>query len=560
MEAISIENLSFRYKNRSAKALDGVSLSVGEGEFVVIAGQTGAGKSTLCFTLNGLVPRFLKGELSGRVRILGEDVGQVSSMARRVGLVFQDFESQLFSTSVKLEVAFFPENLGMAREEIEERVHSSLSLVGLGGAERRRPSTLSGGEKQRLAIASVFSGSPSVIIMDEPTSDLDPLARSQLLGVVRALKEKGETLVIVEHELEDVLDADRIVLMKEGRVVAEGEPESLLREPALLEANGVRPIPLTQIFSNQEIPLTCEEGIEIAKRKGLKIEEAEYQRILKEEEDLGSGYGQPIVEVEGLGHSYEEGIEALSGVDLGVRRGEFIAICGPNGSGKTTLVKHLNGLLMPTEGEVRVKGESTAKWRKSELSRAVGYVFQNPDQQIFADSVKEEVAFGPKNFGIQSKELNLRVAEALKAVDLEGYEEEDPFSLTRGERQRVAVASALAARPEVLILDEPTTGLDYHQTRSAMELVKRLNREGYTIIFVTHSMWVVAEYAHRVVVMRKGKIILDGDRREVFSREEELLRAHLRPPQQVRLSNMLGRTLLTVEELKRALRARTGQA
>lgn len=553
MEAITTENLSFRYKNRDRKALQGIDLSVGEGEFVVVAGETGAGKSTLCLTLNGLIPKFLKGEFRGKVLVFGEEVGEVSQMAKKVGIVFQDFESQLFSTSVSLEVAFFPENLGLDRQEIEDRVASALSLVGLQETEKRRPSSLSGGEKQRLAIASVISGSPLILVMDEPTSDLDPLGRSQLFEIVDSLREKRKTLIVVEHQLEDVLGADRIVFVKEGRISADGQPATLLKNPELLLSNGVRPIPLTQVFKDEEAPLTCEEGLETARRRGLKIRDDSYQKILEATGELHRAYAEPIIEVKNLKHRYGEGSEALSGVDLRVRRGEFIAICGQNGSGKTTLVKHLNGLLLPTEGEVKVKGEDTRKWRKSELSRIVGYVFQNPDHQIFAESVREEVCFGPKNFGVDSEEIDLRLKEALEAVGLGGYEEEDPFSLTRGERQRVAVASALTSRPEVLILDEPTTGLDYPQTLSMMELVGRLNQQGYTIIFVTHSMWVVAQYAHRVIVMRGGTITLDGSPREVFAKEEELLQAHLRPPQIARFSNHFGRTLLTVEELKQAL-------
>ena len=361
MEAIRIENLSFRYRNRSTKALDGVDLSVGQGEYVVVAGEAGAGKSTLCLTLNGLIPRFLKGELSGKVLILGEEVGEVSRMAKNVGLVFQDFESQLFSTSVRLEVAFFPENLGMGREEIEKRIRSSLAQVGLEHGERRRPTSLSGGEKQRLAIASILSGSPPILVMDEPSSDLDPLGRSQLLGILNNLKEGGETLVVVEHEVEDMLGADRMVLMKGGKVVADGQPRHLLQDPGLLEANGLRPIPLTQVFNEEKPPITCDEGLAIAERKRVGIKETEYRRIIEGRRMLESNYGEVIIEVEGLRHVYEEGIEGLSGIQLTVRRGELVAICGENGSGKTTLAKHLNGLLLPTEGEVRVKGDPTSK-------------------------------------------------------------------------------------------------------------------------------------------------------------------------------------------------------
>ncbi|MGH3145319.1 MAG: energy-coupling factor ABC transporter ATP-binding protein, partial [Rubrobacter sp.] len=255
--------------------------------------------------------------------------------------------------------------------------------------------------------------------------------------------------------------------------------------------------------------------------------------------------------VEGLAHRYPNGVVALEGVDLAVRQGEFLAVLGQNGSGKTTLVKHFHGLLVPTEGSVRVGGEDTAAQGVRSLGERVGYVFQNPDHQIFSDTVSEEVGFGPRIRGMDENEIKGRVSEALAAVGLEGYEEEDPFGLTKGERQRVAVASVLAVRPEVLILDEPTTGLDYAEQRSMMDLVRRLNEEGSTIIVVTHTMWVVAEYTHRAAVVREGRVVLSGPVREVFAQEDELRDASLRPPHIVSLGNSLDFPVLSVEELVR---------
>jgi energy-coupling factor transport system ATP-binding protein len=236
-------------------------------------------------------------------------------------------------------------------------------------------------------------------------------------------------------------------------------------------------------------------------------------------------------------------------VDLTVRKGEFLAVLGQNGSGKTTLVKHFNGLLKPTEGTVRVGEDETREQGLRQLGQSVGYVFQNPDHQIFSDTVADEVAFGPKIRGMEEDEIKERVEEALVAVGLEGRGGEDPFGLTKGERQRVAVASVLSVRPEVLILDEPTTGLDYAEQRSMMDLVKSLNEAGSTIIAVTHTMWVVAEYAHRAAVVRDGEISLQGTVREVFAEEDELHDAALRPPHIVALGNALGYPVLSVEEM-----------
>lgn len=555
--AVRISGLSYRYRGRDEAALKNVDLEISEGEFVVVMGSSGAGKSTLCVALNGLIPHFLRGRMEGEVLIRGRSTrdGRVGEFAREVGLVFQDFEAQLFSTNAALEVAFGPENFAVSREKMVRRVESVLARVHLEGFEDRQPATLSGGQKQRLAIASVLAIEPRILCLDEPTTDLDPVGKMGIFEIAGELKDRDDvTLIVVEHETEETLDADRIVLLRGGEIVRDRPAREVLRDVELLESSGVMPLQVARFYAGlgvpvEERPLTPGEGIEEFERRGLSVSEERYRELVDADDERERGYGEPLVEVEGLTHRYPNGVVALEGVDLEVRRGEFLAVLGQNGSGKTTLVKHFNGLLHPTEGSVRVEGEEVREQGMLRLGQRVGYVFQNPDHQIFSDTVYDEVAFGPKLRDLGEEEVKERVREALDAVGLHGYEEEDPFGLTKGERQRVAVASVLAVRPEVLILDEPTTGLDYAEQRSMMDLVKRLNEAGSTIIAVTHTMWVVAEYAHRAAVVRDGKISLHGTVREVFSREEELLEAALRPPHIVSFGNYLGYPVLSVEEM-----------
>jgi energy-coupling factor transporter ATP-binding protein EcfA2 len=561
---VEIRDLSYRYRGREEPALRNVDLEVEEGEFVVIMGASGAGKSTLCAALNGLIPHFLRGAMEGEVRVGGRSTreGRVGEFAREVGLVFQDFEAQLFSTNVELEVAFGPENFRVEREEILRRTKEALEQVRLRGFEDRQPATLSGGQKQRLAIASVLAIEPHILCLDEPTTDLDPIGKQEVLQISAELRERRDmTLIVVEHETEETLEADRIVILRDGRVVCDLPGREVLRDVELLEENRIMPLQVAWFFrelglQKRELPLTPADGVNRFRNRGFRVHEGRYRELLAADRERQSGYGEPLIEVEGLGFSYPNGVPALEDVDLTVRRGEFLAVVGQNGSGKTTLVKHFNGLLMPTRGSVRVGGKETREQGVRLLGRRIGYVFQNPDHQIFSDTVADEVAFGPRLRDLEEGEIKERVEEALVAVGLEGYEEEDPFGLTKGERQRVAVASILAGRPEVLILDEPTTGLDYAEQRSMMDLVRRLNEAGSTIIVVTHTMWVVAEYAHRAVVMRDGRVALSGSVREVLSHEDELVEASLRPPHIVSMGNALGYPVLSVEEMLRVTEGR----
>jgi len=552
---VTIKDLKYRYRDQKRNALDDINLDLQEGDFLVIMGPSEAGKSTLAATFNGLVPHFFKGKFKGDVIVLDKNTRDfsVAEMAKEVGMVFQDFEAQLFSTNVELEIAFGPENFGVDRQEIAKRIDENLKLVGLDHLKNRPPSTLSGGQKQKLAIASVLAMQPRVLVMDEPTTDLDPISKYGVFQIADELRNREDlTLVVVEHETEEAIHAGKILIIKEGAPLMYGPASEVLRNVELMESNGVMPLGITLYFSRMKsdyLPLTVEDGLETFKKNQWKISEKCYQQLVEADKERSQSHAEPLIVCKDLEHTYPNGFKALRGVDLQINRGEIVAIVGQNGSGKTTLVKHFNGLFMPTDGEISVNGKPTKEQGVFELGKQVGYVFQNPDHQIFSDTVFEEVAYSLKLRGADEELIKQRVKEALEAVGLVGFEQEDPFSLTKSGRQRVAVASVLAAKPDVLILDEPTTGLDYAEQRSMMELVKRLNQDGSTIIFVTHHMWVVAEYAQRMYVVKDGKIMLEGTPREVFAHEKELNDAFLRPPHLVSLSNHLGKPMLNVDEM-----------
>lgn len=556
---VSIHDLQYRYRGQKQFALDGINLELNRGEFLVVMGPSEAGKSTLAATINGLIPHFHKGKLVGDVTVLGRKTREntVAQMAEIVGMVFQDFEAQLFSTNVELEVAFGPENFAVDRDEIGRRINENLDYVGLDAVRHRPPSTLSGGQKQKLAIASVLALKPTVLVMDEPTTDLDPISKMGVFEITHRLCKRDDlTLMIIEHETEEALFADRVALIKDGKLVKVGPVREVLSDVDLMQDLGVMPLGIPRFFKSMgvtNLPLTPEEGVAEFEKSGLKISVPAYQKMILEETEALAKLKQPLIQCRNLEHTYAKGVKALDGVSLDIYQGDMVAIVGQNGSGKTTLAKHFNGLLMPTGGEILVNDLPTRDQGVFKLGQRVGYVFQNPDHQIFSETVFDEVAFSPRLRKLSEDEVKQRVSEALTAVGLAGYEEQDPFALTKSGRQRVAVASVLAAQPEVLILDEPTTGLDYAEQRSMMDMVRRLNEQGSTIIFVTHHMWVVAEYAHRVFVMKDGKVMLKGSTRDVFSHSAELRDAFLRPPHFVEFSNRLGHTFLTPDEMSKCI-------
>ncbi len=545
---IALRGVSFTYRNAAQPALRDVTLDIHRGEFIVLMGATGAGKSTLAKCVNCSIPQFQPGTLTGSIAVLGRSLAgaTVSDLAGRVGLVSQDFEAQLFATNVRQEVAFGLEQLGVPRAEMQRRLAEALAVVGLAGLESRDPSTLSGGEKQRLAIGALLALEPAILVFDEPTTDLDPLGKAAIFDVLAALRGRGSTVLLIEHETEAAARADRLLLMDAGRVVADGDPAPLLRDVTRLERLGVRPLDLDRIGAALGWP-----------QRVATLDDAAARLVLTQRAPARAASvdppADPLLAIDRVDFTYPGGQRALADVSLAIRSGEFVALIGQNGSGKTTLAKCLNGLLRPQRGAVRLRGADLAALPLDRVAADVGYVFQNPDHQIFAASVGEEVAFGLRNFGMAPEEIAGRTRAALAAVGLAGSDAVDPFLLGKGQRQRLAVASFLALEPAVLVLDEPTTGLDYAEQRRMMDLLARLHAQGMTLVVITHTPWVVAQYAQRGVLMQAGRIVFDGPLRDLFADEELLARSHFRVPDVTRLGRGLGFTPLTVEELLAAV-------
>jgi energy-coupling factor transport system ATP-binding protein len=565
-DVVIVENVHYAYPpltpgGEPIPVLKGVNLRVQRGEFLALMGPTGVGKTTLCLILNGILPHLMGGTFQGKVVVAGMDTREhgPGEMSQQVGLVFQDPESQLFNMTVEDEVAFGLESLGLSSSEMEERIAWALEVVRLSGLRQRPPLQLSGGQKKRLAIATVLAMRPQVLVLDEPVTGLDPLGRHEVLSVIEQLKREEEvTIVMVEQDAEAVLAwTDRVVIMEEGRLVLEGSPCQVLSQVESLHDWGLA-VPqlgeLAHLFNRRqgtsfhfitedeaysalagELPETrflkplhpkCTRLPTLATpREALLSEKPGFYHPVQTPVDLS-----PAIQVEDLSYRYDDGLWALAGVNLSIEAGNFLAIVGQNGSGKTTLVKHFNGLLRPSRGQVVVLGQDTAGQSVGQLARKVGYLFQNPDHQIFAPTVWEEVAFGLRNLSFSDGEVAARTTEALALFGLGDQADTPPAVLGYGLRRQVTLATVWAMRPQVLVLDEPTAGLDWRSTRTLMEEVTNLNRQGHTIILITHDMKLVAEFARRVLVLDGGQILTYGPTRQLFQQEAILRQAFLAPP------------------------------
>ena len=564
-DIVIVENLHYAYPpltpgGEPVPVLKGVDLRVRKGEFLALMGPTGVGKTTLCLTLAALVPQVTGGEFGGRVVIAGLNTRHHSAaeLSPVLGLVFQDAESQLFNMTVEDEVAFGLESLGLSPSEMEERIAWALDVVRLPGLRKRSPLQLSGGQKKRLAIATVLAMRPQVLVLDEPVTGLDPLGRHEVLSVIEELKREAKaTVVMVEQDAEAVMAwADRVVIMEQGGLALEGSPRQVFSQVESLRGWGLA-IPqmseLAHLFNRRQgtsFHFVTED--EACSTLADKLQ-PNLQSPISNLQSPTSSEHSPAVKVEDLRYSYDDGPPALAGVNLSVEAGEFLAVVGQNGSGKTTLVKHFNGLLRPTRGRVRVLGQDTADQSVGQLARKVGYLFQNPDHQIFAPTVWEEVAFGPRNLGFSEGEVAARTTEALALFGLGDQANTPPAILGFGLRRQVTLAAVWAMRPQILVLDEPTAGLDWRSSRTLMEEVTSLNSQGHTIILVTHDMKLVAEFARRVLVLDEGRILAHGTTRQLFQQEAILRQAFLALPPITALARRMQRhglrgDSLTVEE------------
>lgn len=525
--AVHLEHVTYTYPLQDQPVLNDLNLDIKPGEFVLIMGPTGEGKSTLALCLNGVIPHVLGGSLQGSIQVLGFNPSEkeIFEMATKIGLVFQDADSQICNIFVRDEVAFGAQNLLVPREIILERIKRVLHFVGLEAQEDMPVFNLSGGQKQRLAIASVLAMEPSVVVFDEPTANLDPGGAKEVQSLIRELKRNGITILVIEHDVENFIDlADRIVVLHEGRIVYQGPPRQIFQEHGMRirDQIGLR-IPAVVDFALEAekkgysfdvFPLTIEE---------IPLDRLEFQ-VMKDQDRLSPyltppiGH-EPIIQVNHLYFHYPNGPTVLEDISFEVRQGEILAIIGPNGSGKSTLTAHFVGLNRPVSGEVKVCGLDASNTPIKELARKVGYVFQYPEHQFVADTVFDEMCFGLKWQGLPAAEVEQRAMEMLKTFQLEEVKDRHPFALSRGQKRRLSVASMLVMRPEVFILDEPTTGQDLHNLEQLMNFIQGLNRQGLTIIMVTHDMGLVAQYAHSVLVLEEGRIAFHGTPWELFAKE-----------------------------------------
>ncbi|WP_163541353.1 ABC transporter ATP-binding protein [Occultella kanbiaonis] len=551
------ERYTFTYGSADAPQLRDLTFAVGKGERVAVMGATGAGKTTLAMSMNGLIPHHHEGTTTGLLEVAGQDTSAatIADLVRHVGLVMQDPESQITGRYARDDAAVGPANLGLPRAEVLARALAALVEVGLGDLADRDTAQMSGGQQQRLAIAGILAMRPEVLVLDEPTSELDPAGTEQVFAVVREVSaQTGRTVVLVEHEPELVAAwADRLLVLTNGALVFDGPPADFFAQADLVAAAGLRPPGVTEAVATlraagltpvpdggARLPVTVAEALaELGPfRRGARVTEP--QTDATDAPDAACTGGPVMVQAVDLDHRYPSGVQALTGVDLQVRRGDFVALLGRNGAGKTTFARHLNGLLRPTTGSVHIKGEPTASRKLHEIATEVGYVFQNPDHQIFAASVREEIGFGLKNLGRDADRIEERVQQVLDQVGMPGLADVHPYRLGKGQRQRLAVASVLALEPEILVIDEPTTGQDWTGSVAMMDLVADLNASGHTILMITHDMLLAARYARRAVVFDGGRVRADRPIHELFADPDLLRDAHLRPPQVTELALALG--------------------
>lgn len=548
--AVRVENYSCRYGKDDPLRLKKISLEVWVGEFVGIVGPSGGGKSTLAYATNGIVPHEIRGsETAGDIFVMDLKVSEnpPHELVRQVGTVLQDPEWQLVTFTVADEIAVGLENLGVDSREIQRRVSRSAELLGLEHLLNHSPDELSGGQKQRVAIAACLALSPPVLLLDEPLSELDPTGKEGVIRAVRELNEEhGITVLFVEHNLDAISPyADRIVVVVDGEVIANGPPRQVLSDREVLDATGFRapqPIELANLLPPalrpETPPLTMGElAGTIAGADSLNLGALP---SVGQEEDISPDAGKVVVEARGLHYRYPGGHEAVQGVDLTLREGEYLGLIGQNGAGKSTLVRLLAGLLKPSKGVVFLGGRSISHLSRKEITARIGYVFQNPDFQFFKDTCFEEVAFGLRLQGLSEKEVEERAMSALSQLEVESYRDEHPHFLSRGQRRRVAIATVLALAPGVILLDEPTTGLDSGTASRLLDVIDGLREEGHSVVMLTHEMPAVLERCDRLVLVHEGQILLDDDPRRAFLEREVMGACHIRPPPLADLFGSLG--------------------
>jgi energy-coupling factor transporter ATP-binding protein EcfA2 len=499
-----VENLSFQYRIRPELAIENVSFELKPGEMLLIAGSSGCGKTTLARCINGLIPRSYRGKREGQVLLHGKDVAKIplAEVSQIVGTLLQDPERQIVASNVYNEIAFGPENLGLPRDEIVERIEMAMQRLGLEYLRDRDTFNLSGGEKQKVALAGVLAMTPSILLLDEPLASLDPASAYEALDIFRSLADEGKTVLLIEHRVEDAIAAqpDRLLYMEGGRVKYMGPIKSLPDE-----------------IDYKQVKLPAQWVVDRVKEQKTIIETVSRPKVAER--------GETLVSFEDVSFRYSDELPfVLRNVNLEIRRGDLIAVLGRNGVGKSTLIKHAIGLLKPTEGTVLVEGQDTRQMSVAQIARVLGFVFQSPTHMLYAPTVREELAFGPNNLKFEKEEVDAAVVESVKTLNLSGLEEYPPLGLSFGQQKRTTIAAVLAMHSKIMVMDEPTAGQDYANYTHFMNFMCRpadgaesiLSTNFAATLFITHDLDLAVTYANRVLLVGEGTVVADGPPEEVL--------------------------------------------
>lgn len=566
---IEVKDVTFTYSGAQRHALERVSLAVAEGEFVGVIGPSGAGKSTLAGVMSGAVPHHFAGELYGACLVDGKDTCEVTltDVSRLVGSVLQDIDAQFVASNVRDELLFGLENFGVTRDEIPARMQQALETVGIEDLCDREIATLSGGQKQKVAIAAILALRPRVLVLDEPTAALDPASSTLVFETLREVnRSAGITVVVIEQKVALLSEyCSRVVVFEQGKLIFDDTPRKVFSHGERLREIGVDSPRVARVSNSLAAAGLCEPGgpalsvDEVAALvarivgegvRGAVVEGACAVPVVPSSPCDSSidgdsvvaaassaRTGEPVARFEGVGYSYPGGGASVRALDFEVFPGEIVGIVGQNGAGKTTFTKLLNGLLKPAEGNVVVAGLNTREVPTSRIARHVSTLFQNPDRQICKDTVLDEVAFGLLLQGVSLDEASARAKATCERFGLPL--DEAPFSLSRGQRQMVALASVVVGEPQIIVLDEPTSGLDYRECMTVMETVRDMAAAGSAVVMVCHDMEVVSDFADRLVVMANGEILGRGTCADVFANDGLMQSAFVEPPQAIALAKRL---------------------
>ena len=555
-DAIQLKGVSLSYDGVQ-DILRNLNFAIRPGEFVGVVGAPASGKTTFLNLIAGIIPHYEPAIIKGQIFIQGEDTQtlNLSKIAQRVGVVSQDPENQLFNLLVKDEVVWGLENRGYEVCEMEGLLTDTLAFFNISTLRERITYDLSGGEKQRVALAATYVSRPNILILDNPTSQLDPAGSVMVIESIKRILQGHQTVIMVEDKIDELLEhADRLLFLHNGEIVLDVPPKELGQHVEILHKIGIR-LPeviqlehqlQTQGVSLGRMPLHMNDAVVLFRERlnGRSATMAAKQRSQSNTDT------QLVISDVSFIYPPPRTIHALQSINLAVQRGSFLAIIGQNGSGKTTLARCVSGYLKPTHGKVTVNGTNVHQLRLQERVQLISYVFQNPDHQIFKDTVRKDVEFGPENLGWSAGKITEHTDRVLRMLSLDRYADIHPFRLSQGNRQRLAIASIAAMAPQILIIDEPTTGQDPVHARQVMDLLKALQAEGTTIIVVTHAMNLVGEYCDRVIALSDGQILIDDTPEQVFSHPEILEKTSVVPPPVAQLALLLGITPppLTVDE------------